>query len=85
MQLFELMQAGDRHPADGRRIRSRVKRQMERNQKEYYLNEQMSAIQKELGEPDEFKRRSRKSRRGAARQADVRRGAGSRAQGGAAS
>ncbi|MGE3261582.1 MAG: endopeptidase La [Bacteriovoracia bacterium] len=38
-----------------RKIRSRVKKQMERNQKEYYLNEQMSAIQKELGEKDEFK------------------------------
>jgi ATP-dependent Lon protease len=38
-----------------RRIRSRVKRQMERSQKEYYLNEQMRAIQKELGEKDEFK------------------------------
>src|SRR5690242_8863936 len=38
-----------------RRIRSRVKKQMERSQKEYYLNEQMQAIQKELGEKDEFK------------------------------
>jgi ATP-dependent Lon protease len=38
-----------------RRIRSRVKKQMERSQKEYYLNEQMRAIQKELGEKDEFK------------------------------
>jgi ATP-dependent Lon protease len=37
------------------RIRSRVKSQMERSQKEYYLNEQMRAIQKELGEQDEFK------------------------------
>ncbi|SHI47327.1 ATP-dependent proteinase. Serine peptidase. MEROPS family S16 [Malonomonas rubra DSM 5091] len=37
------------------RIRSRVKSQMERSQKEYYLNEQMRAIQKELGEKDEFK------------------------------
>jgi ATP-dependent Lon protease len=37
------------------RIRSRVKNQMERSQKEYYLNEQMRAIQKELGEQDEFK------------------------------
>ncbi len=35
-------------------IRSRVKGQMERSQKEYYLNEQMRAIQKELGEQDEF-------------------------------
>ena len=38
-----------------RKIKSRVKRQMERNQKEVYLNEQMQAIQKELGEKDEFK------------------------------
>jgi ATP-dependent Lon protease len=36
-------------------IRGRVKKQMERSQKEYYLNEQMRAIQKELGERDEFK------------------------------
>lgn len=33
-----------------KRIRGRVKRQMEKNQREYYLNEQMKAIQKELGE-----------------------------------
>jgi ATP-dependent Lon protease len=38
-----------------KRIRSRVKKQMEKSQKEYYLNEQMRAIQKELGEKDEFK------------------------------
>jgi ATP-dependent Lon protease len=38
-----------------KRIRSRVKKQMEKTQKEYYLNEQMRAIQKELGEKDEFK------------------------------
>lgn len=38
-----------------KKIRSRVKKQMERSQKEYYLNEQMQAIQKELGERDEFK------------------------------
>jgi ATP-dependent Lon protease len=37
------------------KIRSRVKRQMEKTQKEYYLSEQMKAIQKELGEKDEFK------------------------------
>ncbi|HEY0720227.1 MAG TPA: endopeptidase La [Gammaproteobacteria bacterium] len=36
-----------------KRIRSRVKRQMEKSQREYYLNEQMKAIQKELGELDE--------------------------------
>ena len=35
------------------RIRNRVKKQMEKSQKEYYLNEQMKAIQKELGDGDE--------------------------------
>ncbi|RMG92284.1 MAG: endopeptidase La [Zetaproteobacteria bacterium] len=35
-----------------KRIRSRVKRQMEKSQREYYLNEQLKAIQKELGEDD---------------------------------
>jgi len=38
-----------------RKIRTRVKKQMEKTQKEYYLNEQMQAIQRELGERDEFK------------------------------
>jgi ATP-dependent Lon protease len=42
----------------GQRIRGRVKQQMEKNQREYYLNEQMKAIRKELGDlgeaPDEF-------------------------------
>jgi ATP-dependent Lon protease len=37
-----------------RKIRGRVKKQMERSQKEYYLNEQMQAIQKELGEKDDY-------------------------------
>ena len=37
-----------------RKIRGRVKKQMERTQKEYYLNEQMRAIQKELGRKDDF-------------------------------
>jgi ATP-dependent Lon protease len=37
-----------------KRIRGRVKRQMEKTQREYYLNEQMKAIQKELGELDEI-------------------------------
>ena len=36
-----------------KRIRSRVKRQMEKTQREYYLNEQMKAIQKELGESED--------------------------------
>ena len=42
-----------------KRIRGRVKRQMEKSQREYYLNEQVKAIQKELGEM----RRGRRSRR----------------------
>jgi len=36
-----------------KKIRSRVKRQMEKTQREYYLNEQLKAIQKELGESDD--------------------------------
>lgn len=36
-----------------RKIRKRVKRQMEKSQREYYLNEQMKAIQKELGDSEE--------------------------------
>ncbi len=38
-----------------KKIRSRVKRQMDKTQKEYYLNEQMKAIQKELGESNDGK------------------------------
>jgi ATP-dependent Lon protease len=38
-----------------KRVRSRVMNQIEMTQKEYYLNEQMRAIQKELGEEDELK------------------------------
>jgi ATP-dependent Lon protease len=36
-----------------KKIRVRVKQQMEKNQREYYLNEQMKAIQKELGDMDD--------------------------------
>ncbi|ATC93968.1 ATP-dependent Lon protease [Pseudoalteromonas tunicata] len=47
-----------------KKIRSRVKKQMEKSQREYYLNEQMKAIQKELGEldevPDEFETLNKK-------------------------
>ncbi|WP_042142260.1 MULTISPECIES: endopeptidase La [unclassified Pseudoalteromonas] len=47
-----------------KKIRSRVKKQMEKSQREYYLNEQMKAIQKELGElddtPDEFEALAKK-------------------------
>lgn len=38
-----------------RRIKARVKKQMEKTQREYYLNEQMRAIQKEMGEKDDFR------------------------------
>ena len=38
-----------------KRIRTRVKRQMEKTQREYYLNEQMKAIQKELGDGEDGK------------------------------
>jgi ATP-dependent Lon protease len=36
-----------------KKIRGRVKNQMEKSQREYYLNEQMKAIQKELGDMDD--------------------------------
>ena len=39
-----------------RKLRTRVKEQMEKSQKEYYLNEQLQAIQKELGEKDDFQK-----------------------------
>jgi len=54
-RLYELMNAEIEILQVEKKIRSRVKKQMERTQKEYYLNEQMQAIQKELGERDEFK------------------------------
>ena len=54
-RLFQLMQAEIEILQVEKKIRSRVKKQMEKTQKEYYLNEQMQAIQKELGERDEFK------------------------------
>lgn len=54
-KLLQLMQGEIEILQVERRIRTRVKKQMERSQKEYYLNEQMQAIQKELGEKDEFK------------------------------
>ncbi len=56
-RLVELMQAEVEILQVEKKIRSRVKKQMEKTQKEYYLNEQMQAIQKELGggERDEFK------------------------------
>ncbi|RJO63133.1 MAG: endopeptidase La [Myxococcales bacterium] len=54
-KLYEILQREIEILQVERRIKNRIKKQMERNQKEYYLNEQMSAIQKELGEQDEFK------------------------------
>ncbi|HTY19679.1 MAG TPA: endopeptidase La [Myxococcota bacterium] len=54
-EVYGLMQAEIEVLEVEGKIRSRVKKQMERSQKEYYLNEQMRAIQKELGERDEFK------------------------------
>src|SRR6478735_4085494 len=55
-RLYQLMQGEIEILQVEKKIRSRVKKQMERSQKEYYLNEQMQAIQKELGgERDEFK------------------------------
>ena len=54
-RLLEFMEAEIEILQVERKIRSRVKKQMEKNQKEYYLNEQMQAIQKELGERDDQK------------------------------
>ncbi len=54
-KLFELMQSEIEILQVEKKIRTRVKKQMEKTQKEYYLNEQMQAIQRELGEKDEFK------------------------------
>ena len=54
-KLYELMDGEISVLQVERRIRSRVKRQMEKTQREYYLNEQMKAIQKELGETEDGK------------------------------
>ncbi len=54
-KLYELMNAEIEILQVEKKIRTRVKKQMEKTQKEYYLNEQMQAIQKELGDRDEFK------------------------------
>src|SRR5207245_11758613 len=54
-RLYELIKAEIEILQVERKTRTRVKKQMEKTQKEYYLNEQMQAIQKELGERDEFK------------------------------
>ena len=54
-KLYSMIQAEIEILQVERRIRPRVTKQMEKTQREYYLNEQMQAIQKELGERDEFK------------------------------
>jgi ATP-dependent Lon protease len=54
-EVYSRMQAEIEVLEVERKIRGRVKKQMERSQKEYYLNEQMRAIQKELGDRDEQK------------------------------
>ena len=52
-QVFSHMEAEIGVLQVEKKIRSRVKRQMEKTQREYYLNEQLKAIQKELGETDD--------------------------------
>ena len=52
-ELYGFMQSEIEIMRVEKKIRARVKRQMEKTQKEYYLNEQMAAIQKELGEKDD--------------------------------
>jgi ATP-dependent Lon protease len=54
-KLLEIMQSEIEIAEIEKRIRERVKKQMEKSQKEYYLSEQMRAIQKEMGEKDDFK------------------------------
>ncbi len=52
-RVFTLMESEISVLQVEKKIRSRVKRQMEKTQREYYLNEQMKAIQKELGDADD--------------------------------
>ncbi|BBF82077.1 ATP-dependent protease La type I [Asticcacaulis excentricus] len=54
-QIYALMEGEISVLQVEKKIRSRVKRQMEKTQREYYLNEQMKAIQRELGEQDDAK------------------------------
>ncbi len=54
-RLYSIMESEIEVLQVEQKIRHRVKRQMEKTQKEYYLSEQMKAIQKELGEKDETK------------------------------
>ncbi|MDR1577864.1 MAG: endopeptidase La [Deltaproteobacteria bacterium] len=53
--LYELMRGEIEVLQIEQRIKTRVKKQMEKTQKEYYLNEQMRAIQKEMGDSDDLK------------------------------
>ncbi len=53
-ELLAMMQAEMEILQLEKKIKSRVKQQMEKNQKEYYLNEQINAIQKELGSEEEI-------------------------------
>jgi ATP-dependent Lon protease len=52
-KLYELMQGEIEILKAEKRIKSRVKKQMERSQREYFLNEQMQAIQRELGDKED--------------------------------
>lgn len=54
-QLFGQVRAEVEIIQTEERIKGRVKKQMEKTQRDYYLNEQMRAIQKEMGEKDDFK------------------------------
>ena len=53
--IYELMLSEIEILQVEKKIKGRVKKQMEKTQKDYYLNEQMRAIQKEMGEKDDFK------------------------------
>jgi ATP-dependent Lon protease len=54
-RLYTLIQSEIEILEIERKIKARVKKQMEKSQREYYLNEQMRAIQKEMGEKDDFR------------------------------
>lgn len=54
-EIFSIIQSEIEILRVEKKIRARVKRQMEKTQKEYYLNEQMNAIQKELGNHDDIR------------------------------
>ena len=60
--LFGMMQGEMSVLQVEKKIKTRVKSQMERTQREYYLNEQMKAIQKELGDGEEIGRASCRER-----------------------